>query len=66
MTGDLEAKMINPREKVLYEGLQIVEQWLFVKYDRMKYYGEGITPEDMEFILGELRRIERDVRQTIV
>jgi len=66
MTGDLEAKMINPREKVLYEGLQIVEQWLFVKYDRMKYYSEGITPEDMEFILGELRRIERDVRQTIV
>ena len=58
-TNNLEIEILR-RQMILCEVVRLGE-WCVWKLDRIKNYGESVAQEEIEFLLKETQRIERDL-----
>lgn len=56
-----ESDVQGLRAQVILDEVRTLESWFLSKLDRMRYYKEDVTKEEIEFLLGETRRIVRDL-----
>lgn len=49
------------RAQVILDEVMGIQAWLLKKMDRMRYYNETVTKEEIEFLLSETHRIIRDL-----
>jgi hypothetical protein len=57
-----EAEVEELRADCILTEVSLIESWLRGKLDRVRYYSEPMTEEEILFLIGETERIRRDLR----
>ncbi len=57
-----ENEVQDLRADTILGEVERIEVWLYAKLDRMRYYKEKISQEDILFLIAETTRIQRDLK----
>jgi hypothetical protein len=57
-----EAEVEELRADCILTEVSLIESWLRGKLDRVRYYREPMTEEEILFLIGETERIRRDLK----
>lgn len=61
-SGDInETDMLALQIQTIMDEIATLSLRVLRHLDRMKYYGEPVTQEELEFLMSELNRISRDL-----